>query len=215
MYRPTISTMKIEKLERSKRVSGRVLLFLDDGSILKLTEQELLEFDLHAGEEVDAKALEALKEAAGTSGAKAEAAALIGRRAMSRSDLEKKLRGRGASARDAAYAAEWLEAIGALSDRDYAAMLVRHCAQMGYGPARYREELRRHGVDRELWDEAIEQAPDTAELVERYLAERFRRNTPDERECRRATDALVRRGFSWGNIRDGLRPYQQADHFDD
>jgi len=207
--------MKIDKLERSKRVSGRILLFLDDGSILKLTEQELLEFDLHAGEELDAQTLGVLRNAAGTSSAKADAAALIGRRAMSRSDLEKKLRDRGASARDAAYAAEWLEAIGALSDRDYAALLVRHCAQMGYGPARYREELRRHGVDRDLWDEAAEQAPDPAELVERYLAERFRRSAPDERECRRAADALARRGFAWGDIRDGLRPYQQADHFDD
>lgn len=207
--------MKIDKLERSKRVSGRILLFLDDGSILKLTEQELLEFDLHAGEELDAQTLGVLRNAAGTSSAKADAAALIGRRAMSRSDLEKKLRDRGASARDAAYAAEWLEAIGALSDRDYAALLVRHCAQMSYGPARYREELRRHGVDRDLWDEAAEQAPDPAELVERYLAERFRRSAPDERERRRAADALARRGFAWGDIRDGLRPYQQADHFDD
>lgn len=207
--------MKIDKLERSKRVSGRVLLFLDDGSILKLTEQELLEFDLHAGEELDTQTLSTLKDAAGTSGAKADAAALIGRRAMSRSDLEKKLRGRGASARDAAYAAEWLEAIGALSDRDYAALLVRHCAQMGYGPARYREELRRHGVDRGLWDEAVGQVPEPAELVERYLAERFRRSAPDERERRRAADALARRGFAWGDIRDGLRPYQQPEDFND
>ena len=52
---------------------------------------------------------------------------------------------KGASQTEARYAAEWLEAIGALNDAEYAALLVRHCANLGYGPGRYRDELYRHG----------------------------------------------------------------------
>ena len=130
--------MKIDHLERSKHINGRVLVFLEDGTLLKVTEQELLDFGLRSGDELDGETLERLKNAAGTSDTKAKAAALIGRRAMSRRDLEKKLTEKGASQAEARYAAEWLEAIGALDDGEYAALLVRHCAQLGYGPGRYR-----------------------------------------------------------------------------
>ena len=83
--------MKIDRLERSRHVSGRVLVFLEDGSLVKVTEQELLDFGLRAGDELDGDTLERLRDAASGSDAKARAAALIGRRAMSRRDLERKL----------------------------------------------------------------------------------------------------------------------------
>lgn len=64
---------------------------------------------------------------------------------MSRRDLERKLREKGASEAEAHYAAEWMEAIGAINDADYAAALVRHCGEKGYGPARVREKLHEKG----------------------------------------------------------------------
>ena len=146
--------MRVEKIQPSRHKKGRILLFLEDGSLLKITEQELLDFGLRPGDQLDEEVLTRLRASAAGSDARAQAAAMIGRRAMSRRDLEQKLRDKGASAGDAAYAAEWLEAIGALNDADYAALLVRHYAGLGYGPARYREELRRHGIDRDLWEEA-------------------------------------------------------------
>ena len=49
----TILTMKIDRIEASKHKRGRVLAFLADGSLLKVTEQELLTFGLRAGDELD------------------------------------------------------------------------------------------------------------------------------------------------------------------
>lgn len=203
--------MRVDRVEPSKHKSGRFLVFLDDGTLLKVTEQELLEFGLRAGDDLDDASLEKLKGSADGSRAKAEAAAMIGRRAMSRADLEKKLREKGASVSDARYAAEWLEAIGALSDADYAALLVRHCANLGYGPARYRDELYRHGIGRELWDDAMGQAPDAEELIGRYLADRFKSGPPDGRELKRASDALARRGFSWADVKHALARYTDGE----
>lgn len=203
--------MKIDRLERSRHVSGRVLVFLEDGSLVKVTEQELLDFGLRAGDELDGDTLERLRDAASGSDAKARAAALIGRRAMSRRDLERKLTEKGATQAEARYAAEWLEAIGALNDAEYAALLVRHCAHMGYGPARYRDELYKHGIDRELWDDAMDAAPDPAELVEEFLRDRFRKGPPDEKERRRAADALARRGFSWSDVKAGLSAWADGE----
>ena len=193
--------MRIERIQASPHKKGRVLVFLEDGACLKITEQELLDFSLRPGDDLDARRLGQLKEAAGVSNVKAAAADLIGKRAMSRHDLERKLQEKGASQAEARYAAEWLEAIGALNDADYAAILVRHCAGLGYGPARIREKLREKGVPRELWDEALDQAGDSAEQVDRFLAARLRGRTPEEAEKRRLTSALLRRGFSWGDVR--------------
>ena len=193
--------MRIERLESSKHKRGRVLVFLEDGACLKITEQELLDFGLRAGDDLNEATLARLKEAAGVSNVKATAADIIGKRAMSRAALEKKLKEKGASEADARYAAEWLEAIGAINDADYAALLVRHYGEMGYGPARVREKLYEKGVPRELWEDALDTLPDQSEDVDRFLRSKLRGELPDEKEKKRLTDALLRRGFSWGDVR--------------
>ena len=193
--------MRIERVEASKHKRGRVLVFLEDGACLKITEQELLDFGLRAGDELDGQTLTRLKEAAGVSNVKAKAADIIGKRAMSRRDLERKLQDKGASEAEARYAAEWLEAIGAINDADYAEALVRHCADLGYGPARTREKLYEKGVPRELWDEALDQLPDNGEQIDRFLQSKLRGRMPDEKEKKRLTDALLRRGYSWGDVK--------------
>lgn len=197
--------MRVERIEASKHKKGRILVFLEDGACLKITEQELLDFGLRSGDELDEAALGQLKEAAGVSNTKATAADLIGKRAMSRRDLERKLREKGASEAEARYAAEWLEAIGALNDAEYAAALVRHCAQLGYGPARVREKLYEKGVPRELWEEALEELPADGGQVEDFLRSKLRERIPDEKEKRRLTNALLRRGFPWGEVKAAWR----------
>ena len=194
--------MRIDRIEASRHKRGRVLVFLEDGACLKVTEQELLDFGLRAGDELDAGTLGRLKEAAGVSNVKVTAADLVGRRAMSRRDLERKLRDKGASEADARYAAEWLEAIGAINDADYAALLARHCADLGYGPARVREKLYEKGVPRELWEDALAQLPEPDGQIDRFLESKLHGRLPEEKEKKRLTDALLRRGFSWGDVKD-------------
>ena len=200
--------MRIERVQASPHKKGRVLVFLEDGACLKITEQEALDFGLRTGDDLDGRRLEQLKKAASVSDVKATAADLIGKRAMSRRDLERKLQEKGASQAEARYAAEWLEAIGAINDADYAAILVRHCAGLGYGPARIREKLREKGVPRELWDEALEGAADPSAAIEEFLRKKWRGTLPDDpRELKKASDALARRGYSWSDIVEGLRRY--------
>lgn len=199
--------MRIERLEASKHKAGRVLIFLEDGTLLKGSEREILDFSLRAGDELDEETLARLKAACGTAGTKAKAADLINRRAMSRSDLEKKLREKGAGEGDIRYAAEWLEAIGALNDQDFAAMLARSCAQRFYGPARFREELRRHGIDHALWEEAEALLPPEEDIIDAYLRAKVRTPPGDDRERKRLSDTLARRGFSWPAVRSALRRF--------
>lgn len=196
--------MRIDRIEASKHKRGRVLVFLEDGACLKITEQELLDFGLRSDDELDGETLKRLKDAAGVSNVKANAADLIGKRAMSRRDLERKLQEKGASEAEARYASEWLEAIGAINDADYAVLLAQHYARQGYGPARVREKLYEKGVPRELWDDALDSLPDPAESIDRFLEHKLRGKSLDEKEKKRLADALLRRGFSWSDVKSGL-----------
>ena len=197
--------MRIDRIEASKHKRGRILVFMEDGACLKVTEQEALDFGLRAGDDLDEAAMKRLKAAAGISDVKATAANLVGKRAMSRAGLEKKLREKGASEQEIRYAAEWMEAIGAIDDADYAAVLAHHYGQLGYGPAYVRQKLYEKGVPRDLWDDAVAVLPEADEQIDAFLRSKLRGQAPDEKEKKRLTDALLRRGFSWSDVKAGMR----------
>lgn len=193
--------MKIDRIEPSAHKKGRVLVFLDSGACLKITEQELLDFSLHAGEELSDEALGKLRAAAGVSNIRAKAAELVAKQGMSRRTLARKLREKGASPEEADSAVEWLSGMGLLNDADYAASLARICAAKGYGPSRIRSKLYEKGVPRELWEAAMEGLPADGEQIDAYLRHKLAGTRPDEREKRRLTASLLRRGFQWDAIR--------------
>ena len=91
-----------------------------------------------------------------------------------------------------------------MDDGAYAAMVVRHYAAMGYGPGRLRDKLYEKGVPRELWDAALEESPPAEEQIDRFLRQKLRGRPVDEKEKKRLCDALVRRGYSWGEVRSAF-----------
>lgn len=202
--------MRIERIERSRHKKGRILVFLEDGACLKITEQELLDFGLRSGDELSGEILSRLKDAAGVSNTRAAAAGIIGRRPMSRRDLERRLQEKGASEGEARYAAEWLEAIGALNDAEYAAALVRHYGGMGYGPAKIREKLYEKGIPKDLWEDALAELPENDSQIDAFLEKKLCGALPDEKEKRRLTNALLRRGYPWSDIKSAWNRLEDA-----
>ena len=53
--------MRIDRVEASRHKKDRVLVFLEDGACLKITQQELLDFGLRSGDELDEASLRKLK----------------------------------------------------------------------------------------------------------------------------------------------------------
>ena len=117
-------------------------------------------------------------------------------------ELERKLESWEAAPEEATAICGRLEELGFLNDALYAEQVVRHYSAKGYGLRKLRDELYRRGVPRELWDEALDQAPDSAWQIDRFLAAKLRGRAPEEAEKRRLTSALLRRGFAWGDVRE-------------
>lgn len=201
--------MRIKEVKPSQRKKGRFLVVLEDGDILRITEEELLRFGLRSGEELEEETLEALRSSAKTSQVKAQAAGMIGRRAFSKSELQRRLIRGGAAEADAQAAADWLEDIGAVDDPAYAAAVVRDYGRRGYGPAKIREELPRRGVPRELWEVALEELPDSEDILDDLIRKRCRGDLSDPREVKRLSDGLLRRGFSWSQVKEALSRYTE------
>ena len=97
---------------------------------------------------------------------------------------------------------------GFVNDEEYAGMIARHYAAMGYGPGRVRTELSRRGVPKEFWDAAMEELPQDTDTIDRLLAAKLRgRDASDRKERDKAAASLFRRGYSWDDIRAALRRY--------
>ena len=139
--------------------------------------------------------------------ARQRALKILERRDVSRKMLVDKLKEKGVSEQDAAEAADWLCSIGVIDDGRYAALLVRHYAGKGYGERRIREELYSHGIDRALWDGALSEMPESGETVYRLLSSRLRSTACEAGDVQRAQNYLLRRGYSWEEIRAAVEKY--------
>ena len=123
---------------------------------------------------------------------------------MSRKELAERLDRKGIAPDTAAEAVDWLESLGAVDDAAYAGAVARHYAAGGYGPGRVRQELQKRGIPRELWDSALAQLPDSAAAIDKFLQSKLKGRTPDRTTLKKLSDALLRRGFSWNDIRPAL-----------
>ena len=138
--------------------------------------------------------------------ARKKALSLLERRDYGSAELAAKLVEKGASPSDAEAAVARMVEYGFVNDENYAAMVARHYAAKGCGPARIREELRRRRLDRELWDAALDAAPENSEAAYRLFAAKMRGGC-DKDAVRKASAALVRRGFSWEDVRAAAERY--------
>ncbi|MDO4812175.1 MAG: regulatory protein RecX [Eubacteriales bacterium] len=196
--------MKIEKIEKSKHKQERILVYLEGGDLLRITQSELLHFGLYAGLDIDGETVVELQRLGKRSETRVRAANMVSARPLSRKELSRKLYDKGASSEDAEAAADWLEEIGALDDAAYAAMLVRHYSAMGYGEGKLREELYRRGVPRELWGGAIAEAPEAQSILTKVIAQKTKGKALDEKNRRKLCDLLLRRGFLWRDVKAAM-----------
>ena len=134
---------------------------------------------------------------------------MIASRPLSKQALEKRLVQKGSGEENARAAVEWLEELGAVNDEEYAAALVRHYSARGYGPMRIREEMHRRGVPRSLWDAALEERCDSSDVLDALIQKKRKGDLDSPKERKRLCDALMRRGFSWGEVRAALGRYTE------
>lgn len=203
--------IRLVKLTQSQNAKDRWYADFDAGESLQISLALIADFSLFTGRELTEEEFASLRAAASKQNARARAMRILGARAMSRKELVDRLKEKGETEEDAEDAAGYLESIGYLNDAQYAVSLARHYAQKGYGPAKVRQELYRRGVPKELWEAALEELPEDTGAIDALIDGRLRGAEPDRKELKRLTDLLLRRGFSWGDIKSALARYEFYD----
>lgn len=143
--------------------------------------------------------------------AKAHALRILEKRDVSRAMLVDRLKKRGASEADANEVADWLCGLGVVDDRRFSELVVRHYAAKGYGLRRIREELHRRGIAKELWEEALAKLPETEDTVYALLRQKLRGTGGEPKDLQRAQGFLLRRGYSWEEIRGAMDRWKVED----
>lgn len=195
--------MKIEALKTAPDRAGRYWVTFADGTKMGLYRQTVEDFGLYAGKELEDGELERLRTEAGRMSAKMRAVRIVSATSVSRRDLEQRLVRKGENPEQAREAVDWMENLHLVDDRATAEQVVNACISKGYGLARAKQALYEKRIPKQYWQEVLADYPDQSEKITAFLQSRLDADS-DEKEVKRAIDALLRRGHSYGAIRRAL-----------
>ena len=196
--------MRIEKLKTTPDRAGRYWITLDNGEKLALYRQTVEDFALYTGKELSNEEWEALLESAGKMSARMRAVRIVTASAVSKRDLQERLVRKGEDPQQAAEAVAWMEEMHLVDDAETARQIVSRCVAKGYGLQRAKQALYEKKIPKQYWDEALEDYPDQNEHILRFLRSKIT-DPSDEKQVKKAVDALLRRGHNYGHIRAALR----------
>ena len=199
-----ISAMRIESVKQEPDRAGRYWVNLEDGTRLALYRQTVEDFGLYPGKQLTEEQWAALQESAGQMSAKMRAVRIVAASSVSKKDLQQRLVQKGESPEQAANAVAWMEELNLVDDAETARQIVSRCVAKGYGLQRAKQALYEKQIPKSYWDEALADYPDQNEHIIRFLREHIT-NAADQKQVKKAVDALLRRGHSYSRIRSALQ----------
>ena len=194
--------------------AGRYTLRFEDGTSLRLYRQTVEDFALFAGLELSDEQAEKLRTAAGQMSAKMRAVRIVTASAVSKKDLQQRLIRKGEDPRQAAEAVQWMADLDLVDDEKTARQIVNRCASKGYGIERARQALYEKRIPKEYWEDALADYPDQNEHIIKFLQSRLGSSWED-RDLKRAVDALLRRGHSYSDVQHALRQLDADDSWEE
>lgn len=195
--------MRIELLKTSPDRAGRYLVVFSDETSMRLYRQTVEDFGLYTGKELTDAQMDELRTAAGKMSAKMRAVRIVSASSVSRKDLEERLVRKGEDPLQAREAVAWMEEMNLVDDRATAESVVHSCISKGYGLQRAKQALYEKRIPKSCWEDALADYPDQLDWIEKYLRSRLDEDS-DEKQIRKAIDALMRRGHSYRTIRQAL-----------
>ena len=208
--------MRIDALKNSPDRAGRYWVTFEDGTKLGLYRQTVEDFGLYIGKELTEEEKAQLLTAAGKMSAKMRAVRIVSAASVSKRDLEERLVRKGEDPDQAREAVQWMEDLHLVDDRNTAEAVVHSCISKGYGLQRAKQALYEKRIPKQYWEEVLEDYPDQNERIEKFLLSRLDADS-DQKQIKKAVDALIRRGHSYGTIRRVLNnlSFDSDDYIED
>ena len=200
--------MKIESLAPSAQPDGPLVCTLETGERLKVPTFLAADLNLYAGRDLSEDELSTLRAAIARAHTRQRAVRILSSTAISRAALEKRLTDKGAVPEDAQDTVQWLDELHLLDDAAVAEQVVQSAVRKGYGRRRIEQILYEKRIPREYWQDALAAIPDMDGALDSFLHRALDGKAVDDKLLKRTTDALLRRGHSWSDIRAALTRYR-------
>ena len=182
---------------------GLTRVFIDGEYAMTLDTMVLLENHIKEHSEIDDDELYILVKKSKERRANEKALTLLERRSHSKQELANKI-ARTMDRDSAVAAAEKMEEIGLVNDRDFAERYARELFERKkFGKIRVKQELKLKGIDKEIIEDVllVYEDFDVEEQIKNILVSKYPLYKEDEKVKARAVAALQRRGFSFSDIR--------------
>ena len=134
-------------------------------------------------------------------------------RMLSEKQLYDKIIAKGFSEENAEYAVELFKKYGGINDEEYCESLIRTYKAKGYGEKRIAQKLREAGIDRELSSERMEDFEPDYSKMQKYIASKIKTENPDRQTVKKVIDGLLRKGFSFAQVKEALNKYLNDEEY--
>ena len=208
------------KITAKQGKDTKIHIHIDGEYLLTVDEDFWFSSGYISGDEIDDGDLVAFKEAAGSRLAFNSAMFSLDMRDHSEKELRQKL-SRKFDENSVNTAIEKLLDLGLVNDRRYAELLVRELYERKkYGKSRIKSELYKRGIASDTINDVIEEyenenEPDNIQTIVDIIRKKYYNKLIDEKSRQKVIAALVRLGYSFGDIRQAMREFSSDEFYED
>ncbi len=197
---------KIVKIKRSKKYSDRIIIYFENKSVLRVSEDAFVLNPMKVGDLLSDSNIKELDDEMNLHQAKEAAYRLLSYRMRSIAELSKRLIQKGFNDVEIEFVVNHLVELNYLNDEDFGkAFILEKVKSKKIGPVALRSEVKQHDLSNDLLNKLIDdiynQYP-INDLINFHLKKRkiLKNTTLNKIEYNRLNNFLKRKGFYWDSI---------------
>jgi regulatory protein len=204
--------MRIIKIDKVKFKKNTFKIYFENNDTIIVLADSIAKFDLKVGKDLADKEYKKVMSYDKSNRIMSDALGSVALRSYSSRGLQKKLLQKGYDKDMALNAVNRLEELNYINDDKFSKNYAVYLSQKGKGEFAIKAELEKHGVDKTLIMEALDEVKSQEEPYEhivKIMRSKFKNfKSKNKSEARRALAFFLRRGFSSENIAKAFREYK-------
>ena len=197
--------MKVTALKQMKKAITAVTL--QDGSELLLDSELIIIKNINVG--TDISDIEEIKYLSDYKRAKSRALWYLSRSDHSEKALYDKLVRGEFSEKASRDAVERMKELGLINDEAYAARMAEYLMSIGVSKREAEYKLISRGIPRDIAHTLLESEENECEKIKHLLEHKYANKLSDEESVKKVFAALIRKGFSYSDVKSALREYSE------
>lgn len=197
--------MKVAALKQLKKAITAVIF--DDGSELLLDSELVIIENIKAGTEIEN--IEELKYQSDFKRAKSRALWYLSRSDHSEKALLDKLRRGDFSEKACRDAVDRMIELGLINDEAYGSRMAEYLSQSNVSKREAEAKLVTRGIPRQLAHELVASEEDECDKIKYLLEHKYANKLSDEESVKKVFAALIRKGFSYSDVKSALKDYSE------